>query len=256
VNGGPLRARPSPADLVTLGNGICGFLALATAGRLVFDSGGDEFDHDTLVTCLLLYAIAMVCDIVDGPLARRLGSSGLGGALDPICDTISFGLLPAVLLIAATQDSAAAGAVVVAACLYVGAMMLRLARFAIATAGGAQPPLDPRTGRRGFRGMPAPVGGNCVLALAVLAPPAAACVALAALVAALLLADFPFPDNHSWGGVFVAGLLAASFAGIAGVISLDIPAAIALAVLVPVALVGVIREALQRPQPAAGRQPS
>lgn len=252
----PVRARPSPADLVTVANGICGFLALAAAGGLVFESGAAGFDHDTLVTCLLLYAIAMVCDIVDGPLARRLGSSGLGGALDPICDTISFGLLPAVLLIAVTKDRAGAAAVVLAACLYAGAMMLRLARFALATAGGAAPPPDTRTGRRGFRGMPSPVGGNCVLALAVLAPPAGVCAVLATLVAVLLLADFPFPDNRSWGGVFVAGLLAASFAGIAGLISLDIPAAIALAVLLPVALVGVAREALSRSAPAAGRQPS
>ncbi len=238
-----MTARPRPADLVTVANGICGFLALAVAGGLLFapaTPADDGLDHDTLVTCLLLYAIAMVCDIADGPVARRFGSSGLGPSLDTICDTISFGLLPAILVIGVTRDSAGAAVVVVAVCAYVCAMMLRLARFAVAEAAAAERP----AGRREFRGMPSPVGGNCVLALAVLAPPAGVCAAIAALVAILLVTDFPFPDHHSWRGVFVAGLLAASFAGIAGIISLDIPAAVALAVLLPVALSGVAQKAL------------
>ena len=249
--------RQRPADLVTIANGLCGFLALATAGGLVFEPAtapADGFDDDTLRTCLLLYGIAMVCDIVDGPVARRFGSSGMGPALDTICDTISFGLLPAILVIGTTRSSPGAAAVVVAACVFVGAMMLRLARFAVAEGSEAERPTDPRTGRRAFRGMPSPVGGNCVLALAVLAPPAGVCAAIAALVAVLLVSDFPFPDNHSWGAVFVGGLLSASFAGIAGLISLDIPAAIALAVLLPVALLGVAQQALGRAEPAADRR--
>ncbi len=233
-----MHPRPSPADLVTVANGVCGFLGLAAAGRLVFAPAGDGFGDDTLRICLLLYSIAMVCDIVDGPIARRLGSSGLGPFLDPICDTISFGLLPAVLVIAATTDSAGGAIVVAAACLYVGAMMVRLGRFGAAEAARAQ------RIQHSFRGMPSPVAGNCVLALALLAPPAGVCAAIAAVVATLLVSDFPFPDNRSWRGVFVAGLLAASFAGVAGLISLDIPAAIALAVLLPVALIAAGRQAL------------
>lgn len=242
------RPRPSLADLLTIGNGICGFLALAAAGRLVFAPHGASagFTHHTLVICLLLYGIGMTCDVLDGPVARRTGSSGLGSSLDVVCDATTFGFVPAALVIAITSGSTWHLAVVVSACIYAGATILRLARFAVmeqsahelaSTAG--------ETARRGaFNGMPSPVGGNCVLALVVLAPPAVVCAIATALVGALLVADFEYPNNSSWGGVFVGGLLVASFAGIAGFISLDVPAIIALVGLVPTAAVGLGRRLL------------
>ncbi|MGH2863492.1 MAG: CDP-alcohol phosphatidyltransferase family protein [Solirubrobacteraceae bacterium] len=242
------RPRPSPADFVTIGNGVCGFLALAVAGRLVFAPHGADsrFTHHTLVICLLLYGIGMTCDVLDGPVARRTGSSGLGPSLDVVCDAATFGFVPAVLLIAVTSGSGWHWTVVVAACIYAAATILRLARFAamdesagaLARAGRDAPV------RGAFNGMPSPVGGNCILALVVLAPPAGVCAIAAALVAALLVADFEYPNNSSWGGVFVGALLLASFAGIAGVISLDVPAVIALGGLVPTAALGVGRRLL------------
>ena len=85
--------------------------------------------------------------------------------------------------------------------------------------------------------MPSPVGGNCVLAVVVLDPPVLLSLVVVALVAALLVADFPYPNNKSLlGAGFVAALLAASFAAIAGVISLDVPAVIALVGLLPIAV--------------------
>ena len=58
----------------------------------------------------------------------------------------------------------------------------------------------------------------------------------------LLVADYPYPNNKSLVGAgFVAALLAASFAALAGVISLDIPSAIALVGLLPVAVVRATR---------------
>src|SRR5688500_12916353 len=101
------------------------------------------------------------------------------------------------------------------ACAYVGATMLRLARQARleqaraeALARGAVDTEQPE-----FTGMPSPVGGNCVLAVVVLAPPPVVSLAVVALVAALLAANFPYPNNKSVvGGAFVAVLLVASFA--------------------------------------------
>jgi phosphatidylserine synthase len=242
------RPRASPADFVTIANGVCGFLALAVAARVVFapHGAGSRLTHHTLVICLLLYGIGMTCDVLDGLVARRTGSSGMGPTLDIICDATSFGFVPALLLIATTNGSGAHLPVIVAACVYVGATILRLARFAVmestlrqvAQAGGFEPE------RGSFSGMPSPVGGNCILAIVVLAPPAGVCAVAAALTAILLVADYEYPNNSSWSGVFVGVLLVASFAGIAGLISLDVPAVIALVGLVPVALVGAGRRLL------------
>lgn len=240
------RARFSAADLLTVGNGLCGFLALTVVGRLWLVDPGRGLAHRELVAALLLYGIGMLCDVLDGPVARRFGSSGLGSGLDTICDTISFGLLPALLLVARLSGESGAwvAAALAAACLYVGATILRLARQAWlerahadavlqGTVAGDQPP---------FTGMPSPVGGNCVLAIVVLAPPPALTVASVTLVAALLVADFPYPNNKTvLGAAFVGGLLLASFAALAGLIPLSVPSAIALCGLLPVAVVRAAR---------------
>jgi CDP-diacylglycerol--serine O-phosphatidyltransferase len=231
-----MRPAVSLADVVTVGNGVAGFLALAVAGQLVFAPAGGtvgRLPHHQLVICLLLYGIGMVCDVLDGPIARRFGSSGMGPALDTICDAISFGFVPAMLLVGVTAGTSARVVVAVAGCVYVAATILRLGRYATMEAAGKP------AARGDFTGMPSPVGGNCILATVVLAPPPAVSAAAAVIVALLLVADFPYRNNESWGGVFVGVLLAASFAGIAGLISLDVPAVIALVGLVPVAIAGL-----------------
>jgi CDP-diacylglycerol---serine O-phosphatidyltransferase len=240
-----MRARTSAADLMTIANGLCGFVALAALAGLWLESGaaGGELDHDTLVTCLLLYGIGMVFDVLDGPVARWRGSSGLGPTLDTISDTITFGLLPALLLVASVEDDAPWRALtLLGAAVYVGATMLRLARHVKAEADeqAAAAVAGTKPGRHAFSGMPSPVGGNCVLALVVLTPPAPVVVIGVAVVGFLLVADFPYPNDTSFGAVFVGVLLLLSFAGIAGLISLDIPAAVALAGLLPIAIVRVV----------------
>jgi CDP-diacylglycerol--serine O-phosphatidyltransferase len=248
-----MRPRTSAADLMTMANGVCGFVALAVLAGLWLDSGtaGTVLDHDTLVTCLLLYGIGMLCDVLDGPVARWRGSSGLGSLLDAMSDSVTFGLLPAMLVVASVDDSWREPTLVAAAG-YVGATMLRLARYAKAEseerAAAAKLGREPLRGD--FAGMPSPVGGNCVLAIVVLTPPAAVAAVGVALVAWLLVADFPYPNNTAFRGVFVAALLVASFAAIAGLISLDIPAAAALIGLLPIAIVRVVAgwmRALRRP---------
>lgn len=224
------RPRIGVADVLTVGNGVCGFLALAVLARLWLVDPGRGLSHRVLVACLLLYGIGMLFDVLDGPAARRFGSTGLGAGLDTICDTISFGLLPAMLLLARVhEDEAWTLPAAGAASVYVGAMILRLARqAAIDRAGGA--PSE-------FTGMPAPVGGNCVLAIVVLAPPAPVAVAVAVLVAALLVGDFPYPSNkNAAGALYVGGLLLASFAALAGLIPLAVPSVAALVGLLPVAV--------------------
>lgn len=243
------RARISAADLLTVGNGVCGFLAITVVAGLWIDPSGNGLTHRRLVAALLLYGIGMLFDVLDGPVARRFGSSGLGSGLDTICDTICFGMLPAILLVARLQDEGGwKGAALAVASLYVAATILRLARQALlerehaeavvrGTAASAQPP---------FTGMPSPVGGNCVLAIVVFDPTPGVAVAVVALVAVLLVADFSYPNNKTLlGGAYVAGLLAASFAALAGLISLRVPSAIALAGLLPIAVVRAAKSLLE-----------
>ena len=231
--------RISAADVVTVGNGVCGFLALAIISGIWVVEPGPGLSHRELVACLLLYGIGMLFDVLDGPIARRFGSSGLGSGLDTICDAITFGALPAMLLLAGLDDDGWTTPALVVACTYVAATILRLSRQAwlerahsVALARGTDDTRFPE-----FTGMPSPVGGNCVLAVVVLDPPVLLSLVVVALVAALLVADFPYPNNKSLlGAGFVAALLAASFAAIAGVISLDVPAVIALVGLLPIAV--------------------
>lgn len=249
------RPRTSVADLMTIGNGLCGFLAIAVLADLWAQAGGAGLDDGTLRVCLLLYGIGMALDVLDGAVARRFGSSGLGTTLDTIGDSITFGLLPGLLLVASLHDDPGwTGAVLVAASLYVGGVILRLARFAHheeaeRAVGGAYRPGP-------FSGMPSPAGGNCVLALVVLSPPAPIAVPAALGIAYLLVADIPYPDKSRAGGVFVAGLLALSFVALAGLVPLEVPAALALLGLLPVALVRVVatwtRPLRSLPTPKAG----
>jgi CDP-diacylglycerol---serine O-phosphatidyltransferase len=244
------RPNTSLADLMTIGNGVCGFLALVVLADLWVASGGGPLDEDKLRVCLLLYGLGMVLDVLDGAVARRFGSSGLGSTLDTICDAISFGLLPGMLLVASLHgETGWKGATLLAASLYVAGTILRLARFAHheaeEEAAGAQHAPGP------FSGMPAPAGGNCVLALVVLAPPAPVAAFGVLAVAYLLVADFPYPDKSRWGGVYVAALLAASFVALAGLMPLEVPAAAALIGLLPVAVVRVTGAWMRALRPVA-----
>jgi phosphatidylserine synthase len=112
------------------------------------------------------------------------------------------------------------------------ATVLRLARQSAIEQVGAE-----TDGPVPYTGMPAPAGGNCVLAIVVLAPPPLVSVAVVAVVAWLLVAAFPFPTNKTTvGAVFVGAVLVASFAALAGLIPLSVPSVLSLIGLLPVAL--------------------
>jgi len=81
--------RISPADIVTLGNGICGLTAIFSV------MGGRHMQAS------LLIFIAFGLDGLDGAVARRFGSSHrFGRHVDSISDSISFCLAPAILFYA------------------------------------------------------------------------------------------------------------------------------------------------------------
>ncbi|MFC6988267.1 protein sorting system archaetidylserine synthase [Haloplanus sp. GCM10025708] len=77
--------RLGPADAVTAGNAVLGFLAAFTA---TFDA--------TLAARLLL--LAAITDGLDGVVARKFGGTPVGPHLDSLADVASFGVAPALLV--------------------------------------------------------------------------------------------------------------------------------------------------------------
>lgn len=151
--------------LLTLGNAVCGFAAIAYAGKI---SGAEtSTDADWFFTLAgWLIVGAMIFDALDGYVARLSKStSDFGMQLDSLCDAISFGLAPGILLLHLGPGWAPTirlhQALLIIAVLYVVCALLRLARFNVESA------IDLGTSRR-FRGLPSPGAAGCVASLAIL----------------------------------------------------------------------------------------
>ncbi len=84
----------TPADALTIGNASCGTIAIFLC--LDYMAFGD---HRRIWIAILLLPLALVCDVLDGYVARlnRTRPSLLGADLDSLADVISFGVAPAVL---------------------------------------------------------------------------------------------------------------------------------------------------------------
>ena len=82
------------ADLLTLGNASCGTISIF----LCLDYLAAD-NRRFLWMAFLLLPVALVCDVLDGYVARAntRRQSVLGGDLDSLADVISFGVAPAVL---------------------------------------------------------------------------------------------------------------------------------------------------------------
>jgi CDP-diacylglycerol--serine O-phosphatidyltransferase len=87
--------------MCTLGNSVCGFLAIcyvADAGSLFAAAATRADGSAKLVTAGWLIVLGMVFDALDGRLARLTRStSEFGGALDSLADVVTFGMAPALL---------------------------------------------------------------------------------------------------------------------------------------------------------------
>jgi CDP-diacylglycerol--serine O-phosphatidyltransferase len=181
----------STADVFTLGNAVCGFLAIycTTTGVLIphltgVTVSGDRRSAATAVTLLL---IGSMCDLFDGLVARKLRSSALGAELDNLADLISFGIAPAYFVVVwgmvsngAHQRLSAAIAIVVLL-----AVVLRLARFSCTT-------MRPGV----FQGMPCPMGALTVISIVLLNPPFIPAVLGILAVAALMVSKVEYPKPH------------------------------------------------------------
>jgi CDP-diacylglycerol---serine O-phosphatidyltransferase len=84
----------TPADALTIGNASCGTIAIFLC--LEHLASGDT--RLLWLACLLM-VLALVCDVLDGYVARldTRRQSRIGADLDSLSDVISFGVAPAVL---------------------------------------------------------------------------------------------------------------------------------------------------------------
>jgi CDP-diacylglycerol--serine O-phosphatidyltransferase len=82
------------ADLLTIGNASCGTISIFLCLDYLA-TGAPRF----LWTAFVLLPAALVCDVLDGYVARldKRRQSVLGADLDSLADVISFGVAPAVL---------------------------------------------------------------------------------------------------------------------------------------------------------------
>ena len=82
------------ADVLTIGNAACGTISIFLCLNYLA-TGTPRF----LWTAFILLPAALVCDVLDGYVARldKKRQSVLGADLDSLADVISFGVAPAVL---------------------------------------------------------------------------------------------------------------------------------------------------------------
>jgi CDP-diacylglycerol---serine O-phosphatidyltransferase len=153
--------------LLTLGNAVCGFVAITYASKIDRSGNSDELNNHYLLIGGCLILLAMVFDALDGYVARLSKSdSQFGGQLDSLSDVISFGAAPAFLLLCLgqlewTEQDVLRQVFRIIAVLYLVCTVLRLARFNLENLIETPP-------NKRFKGLPSPGAAGCIAALAIL----------------------------------------------------------------------------------------
>lgn len=190
-----MKFRAFLADGLSLGNGASG-----VAGVLVMLTWDDP--RSLALACLFVF-IGWGFDSIDGLAARGVQRSPAEGAvLDSLCDTSSFGALPAALLTAygmrGDRTTVMIGAVV--GIVFFGCVILRLRRYTVDAVGHGS------EARTSFKGVPSPVAAMAVAAgilAAITGPPALAWLPMvfAAVASPLMLSRIPYretPQVAAW----------------------------------------------------------
>jgi CDP-diacylglycerol--serine O-phosphatidyltransferase len=176
----PIRAVAVLPTLFTLGNLICGFFAIVVLARIEKPMVDQPIEPTTkiqspsdltssvdpthnLMFCGALILLAMGFDAIDGQVARiTRGSSDFGAQLDSLCDLVSFGIAPAILLVKMCPQftSLHNDAVWTIAAVFVCCAALRLARFNVET--------DSEDDHSMFAGLPTPAAAATIGSFALL----------------------------------------------------------------------------------------
>jgi len=165
--------------IFTLSNLVCGFFAVVVASRIAksgttdfvpsptFGKVGELFGSvdptHNLMLCGGLIFLAMIFDTFDGHMARiTRGASEFGGQLDSLCDVVSFGVAPAILLVKMCPQftNLHREAIWAIAALFTCCVALRLARFNLET--------DKADQHDTFAGLPSPAAAAVIASFAIL----------------------------------------------------------------------------------------
>ncbi len=185
----PPPSRLSVADVLTLGNAVCGFssvyfITTAVLVPYLTEGRGDGSVRQGAAAAVMLILAASLFDLCDGLVARRFRSSGMGAELDNLSDLVSFGLAPAyfVLVWGLVSHDAQLGLVVVAAVAVLLGGVLRLARFSVTTMQDGM-----------FQGMPIPFAALTVVSVVLLELPFVITLGAVLGVAWLMVSRVEYP---------------------------------------------------------------
>ena len=165
-------------SLITILNGVFGFTAIIFtgkgAGALSVDSKIPFFTFGSTTYFAMsgyMILVAMIADILDGRLARRVkGTSSFGGQLDSLCDIISFGVAPAYLMINVLEYEVASIGLAderflqrfiwLSAAAYISCAAIRLARFNVENE-------EDESAHMSFMGLPTPAAAGVIVSLVI-----------------------------------------------------------------------------------------
>ena len=169
-----MREHVTLPNMLTSGNLAAGFLAILLV-----------FQEDFLEAAALI-ALAVVFDLFDGAMARRIGAEGMFGTnLDSLADLISFGVAPALAIYMGSLHALpVVGLVVCLGFFLCGAW--RLARFSL-----CKNPLY-------FLGCPIPTAGVLLALLAALEPHPLLALPATLILSFLMVSTLPFPTLSGW----------------------------------------------------------
>ncbi|MDP4507650.1 CDP-diacylglycerol--serine O-phosphatidyltransferase [Nonomuraea sp. NBC_00507] len=181
--------RLSAADSLSLGNAVCGFLAVCVLAysaiqQLQVEGGRFTPNPSYFATAIVLLLIGATCDLFDGLVARRFRASAMGAELDNLADVISFGFAPAFMVViwGGFTDQVPFTAVLVAAASVLVAGVVRLARFACV-----------KTKSGDFMGLPIPMGAMTVISIVLLFQPSIWALLAVLGVAWLMVSRIEYP---------------------------------------------------------------
>jgi CDP-diacylglycerol--serine O-phosphatidyltransferase len=148
-------------SLITILNGVCGFVAILYASKGEYAVAG------------YMILLAMIADMLDGRLARMSqNTSSFGGQLDSLCDIISFGVAPAFLMLKMLEYIFGFGEasspiegflqdfIRVSAGAYISCAAIRLARFNVENE-------EDESAHMSFIGLPTPAAAGVVVSLVI-----------------------------------------------------------------------------------------
>ncbi len=144
--------------LVSLGNMLFGLASITYAVRSFAEPTRGPY---LLYLSAMCICFAMVCDLLDGRIARMTGSeSAFGAEIDSLADIVSFGIAPAVLVVALiipTPFPRRPGWILAAA--YAAFAAMRLARYNVEK--------DEGPAHR-FTGLPSPAAAGAIVGIVLL----------------------------------------------------------------------------------------